>query len=86
MGRSLQVLAASGDPPRPRTRDSPVPPMPVGTSGYPATPIGAQTPIPNYLVWSILVTIFCFLPTGIAAIVFSTQVDSKLAAGTAPAR
>ena len=60
--------------------------MPVGTSGYPATPIGAQTPIPNYLVWSILVTIFCFLPTGIAAIVFSTQVDSKLAAGTAPAR
>jgi Interferon-induced transmembrane protein len=72
----------SGDPPPPEDAGlPPVPPMPVGTSGYSATPLGAQTPIPNYLVWSILVTIFCFLPTGIAAIVFSTQVDSKLAAG-----
>jgi hypothetical protein len=27
------------------------------------------------------VTIFCFLPTGIAAIVFASQVNTKLAAG-----
>ena len=37
--------------------------------------------IPNYLVQSILVTIFCCLPSGIAAIVFSSQVNSKLAVG-----
>lgn len=30
----------------------------------------------DYLVWSILVTIFCFIPTGIAAIVYSSRVDN----------
>lgn len=30
----------------------------------------------DYLVWSILVTVFCFIPTGIAAIVYSARVDS----------
>jgi hypothetical protein len=38
-------------------------------------------PVPNYLVWAILVMLFCFLPTGIAAIVNASQVSSKLAAG-----
>jgi len=37
--------------------------------------------VPNYLVWSILATIFCCLPFGIPAIVFASQVDSKLSAG-----
>ena len=40
-----------------------------------------QQNIPNYLVQSILVTVFCCLPSGIAAIVFSSQVNTKLAAG-----
>ena len=40
-----------------------------------------QQNVPNYLVQSILVTIFCCLPSGIAAIVFSSQVNTKLAAG-----
>ncbi len=35
----------------------------------------------NYLVWAILATICCCLPTGIAAIVFAAQVDSKWAGG-----
>ena len=35
----------------------------------------------NYLVESILVTIFCCLPFGIAGIVFASQVNSKYAAG-----
>ena len=35
----------------------------------------------NNLVWAILATLFCCLPLGIAAIVFSTQVDSKWNAG-----
>ena len=49
--RSLRILAALRRSSPARGRGTPpVPPMPVGTSGYPATPIGAQTPIPNYLV------------------------------------
>ncbi len=35
----------------------------------------------NWLVESILVTIFCCLPFGIAGIVFASQVNSKFAAG-----
>jgi len=35
----------------------------------------------NYLVESILVTIFCCLPFGIAGIVFASQVNSKYANG-----
>jgi uncharacterized membrane protein HdeD (DUF308 family) len=41
------------------------------------------TPPPTYLVWAILVTLFCFLPTGIVAIVFASQVGTKWAAGDA---
>jgi len=37
--------------------------------------------VPNYLVQSILVTLFCCLPAGVAAIVFASQVDGKLARG-----
>jgi hypothetical protein len=38
-------------------------------------------PIPNYLVQSILITIFCCLPLGIPAIVFAAQVNGKVASG-----
>lgn len=38
-------------------------------------------PPPNYLVWSILSTIFCCLPLGVASIVFAAQVNSKFAGG-----
>jgi hypothetical protein len=47
---------------------------------YAAQPAGG-TPPQNYLVWAILTTVFCCLPLGIASIVFSTQVNSKWAAG-----
>jgi hypothetical protein len=40
-----------------------------------------QTQPKNWLVESILVTIFCCLPFGIAGIVFATQVNSKYTAG-----
>jgi hypothetical protein len=46
----------------------------------PAAP-AAPVNIPNYLVQSILVTIFCCLPFGIPAIVFSAQVNGKIQAG-----
>ncbi len=37
--------------------------------------------VPNYLVFAILATVFCCLPTGIAAIIFAAQVNGKLQAG-----
>ncbi|BBC28899.1 hypothetical protein SGFS_001900 [Streptomyces graminofaciens] len=41
-----------------------------------------QRPAPeSYMTPAILVTILCFLPTGIAAIVFASQVSAKNAAG-----
>jgi hypothetical protein len=44
-----------------------------------------QTPpplnIPTYLAQAILCTIFCCLPFGIVAIIYSTQVNSKMRAG-----
>ena len=40
-----------------------------------------SAPPKNWLVESILVTLFCCLPFGIAGIVFAAQVNSKWAAG-----
>src|SRR5437660_567103 len=37
--------------------------------------------VPNYLVFAILSTVLCCLPTGIPAIVFAAQVNGKLQAG-----
>jgi hypothetical protein len=55
----------------------PPPPPP----GYPPQqPPAGQAPN-NYLVWSILVTLFCCLPLGIVAIVKSSQVNGLWAQG-----
>lgn len=49
--------------------------------GYPPQhPPAGQAP-DNYLVWSILVTLFCCLPLGIVAIVKSSQVNGLWAQG-----
>jgi len=40
-----------------------------------------QQTVPNYLVQSILVTLFCCQPFGIVAIIYSAQVNRKLQAG-----
>ncbi|HEU4888531.1 MAG TPA: CD225/dispanin family protein [Thermoanaerobaculia bacterium] len=37
--------------------------------------------VPNYLVHSIIATLCCCLPFGIVAMVYSAQVNTKLAAG-----
>ena len=37
--------------------------------------------MPNHLVWAILVTIFCCVPTGIVSIVYAAQVNGMLNAG-----
>lgn len=39
------------------------------------------TTIPNYLVFAILTTVFCCLPTGIPAIIYASQVNTKLQLG-----
>jgi hypothetical protein len=66
-------------PPPPQYPQTPIaqaytqPPPPM------AQPIG--TPIPNYLVQAILVTVLCCLPFGIVSIIYAAQVNSKLAVG-----
>ncbi|BBZ46081.1 CD225/dispanin family protein [Mycobacterium parmense] len=61
----------------------PPPPPPPGYPGYPPQPPAGQAP-KNYLVWSILVTLFCCLPFGIVAIVKSSQVNGLWAQGRYP--
>ncbi len=46
----------------------------------PTQPVATVT-IPNYLWQSIVVTVFCCWPLGIPAIVYSAQVNSKVAKG-----
>jgi hypothetical protein len=48
---------------------------------YRPQPMAPRQTVPNYLVQSILVTLFCCLPFGIVSIVYAAQVNSKLAAG-----
>ncbi|MBR2018369.1 MAG: CD225/dispanin family protein [Prevotella sp.] len=60
--------------------DTNVPPIPPVNPTPPPMPGGGQCPN-NYLVFAILSTILCCLPTGIAAIIFSTKVDKQWAQG-----
>lgn len=46
-----------------------------------ASPTPPVPTVPNYLVQSILATIFCCLPLGIVAIIFAAQVNGKIQAG-----
>ncbi|OBH57769.1 CD225/dispanin family protein [Mycobacterium sp. E2479] len=63
------------------TQPPPPPPgYPPPPPGYPPQQPAGQAPN-NYLVWSILVTLFCCLPFGIVAIVKSSQVNGLWAQG-----
>jgi Interferon-induced transmembrane protein/zinc-ribbon domain len=53
-------------------------PTPLPVTGT-VIPPGAT--VPNYLAFAILSTILCCIPAGIPAIVYSSQVNSKLMAG-----
>lgn len=63
-------------PQSPPPYQTPGAPPPQWHSGQPRAP-------ETYLTGAILVTLFCFLPTGIAAIVFAAQVSEKWKAGDA---
>ena len=61
-----------------------------GRTLLPAPLLSAQPPgiiqppnvyVPNYLVFAILSTVLCCLPTGIPAIVYAAQVNGKLQLG-----
>ena len=56
------------------------PPAPGGFGGFGNSGVPPVKPNSN-LVPAILVTLFCCLPFGIAAIIFASQVDGKYAAG-----
>lgn len=65
-----QLVATPAEPtPQPEVPTQPEAPPP------PQKPV---VYVPNYMVWSILATVLCCLPTGIVAIVYSAQVDTKL--------
>lgn len=49
--------------------------------GTPAPYFPPVAAIPNYVVQAALVTLFCCMPFGIVALVYSAQVNSKLAKG-----
>ena len=68
----------------------PVRSIPGVVAAAPPIPGNPQTPypsamsaanIPNYLVQSILVTLFCCIPLGIVAIINAAQVNNKITAG-----
>lgn len=77
-----QTWEPSQTPPPDDSGLPPAPPPPGQglATPYPIAPV-ANVRIPTYLVWAILVTLLCFLPTGIVAIVYASQVTSKLQAG-----
>lgn len=83
--------SGGGYPPLPPSPGGGYPPPPPGggyppppTGGYPAPGGGYGAPGPepqNYLVWSILTTLFCCLPLGVVSIVFASQVSGKYHSG-----
>jgi len=70
-GKQLQAA-------QPPMQGMPTQPTPIQTSGV-VIPPGAT--VQNYLVFAILVTVFCCLPAGIPAIVYAAQVNGKLQMG-----
>lgn len=74
----------SSMPPPPPPSPPPSPPQPPYSGPPGSSPY--QSPAPqdkpdNYLVWSILATLFCCLPFGVVSLVYAMQVDKKWFAG-----
>jgi hypothetical protein len=56
------------------------PAAPLQTPGV-VMPPGTAPSVQNYLVFAILATVLCCLPTGIVAIIYAAQVNGKLQMG-----
>ena len=52
--------------------------------GRPLLAAPALPPVKNHLVGAVLVTLCCCMPFGVVALIYSAQVNSKLAAGDVP--
>ncbi len=75
-------LTVSQPAPPPFTgQDQPSQERPDPFASAPPPYYGSPTHIDNNLVWAILATICCCVPTGIVAIVYAAQVNGKLAEG-----
>lgn len=55
-------------------------PPPYQYQAGPAAPAASGT-VQNHLVWAILATLFCCLPFGVVAIIYSSQVSGHISAG-----
>jgi hypothetical protein len=78
---SVPELSGIFPPPVSQSATPPFPPPPVASYVSPPPPYQTENaPQPqkpdNLLVWSILATVLCCLPTGIVAIVYSNKVNS----------
>lgn len=82
--------AEAGEPEQPQAQTQASEPQPAYfnpapsamSQGNPASAPAERKPMPkSYLLWAILATIFCCMPAGIVAIVFSTQVSSRYFVG-----
>ncbi len=73
-----ELIQLSSDPPEPSSTDLP---DPVGGANTPLDATHSGVKPKNWLLESILVTIFCCLPFGIVGIIFAARVDSSYAAG-----
>src|SRR3954453_23690221 len=74
----LAGLLRAAPPPLPPLPGAPLPPMRTPLPGA-----YSQT-VPTYLVPAILCTLFCYLPLGVPAIIYATQVTTKESRGDIP--
>lgn len=65
-----------------RNLQAPLAATPLPVTGTVMPPPG--TSVPNHLVFAILTTVFCCIPTGIPAIIYAARVNEKLARGDYP--
>ena len=75
-GQTDQPAAPAQQPYQPPAGQGSAYQPPYRSGGY-----GAIPNIPTYMGWAIAVLILCFWPTGIAAVVYASQVNNRLALG-----
>ncbi|MDQ1428483.1 MAG: hypothetical protein QOK39_1959, partial [Acidimicrobiaceae bacterium] len=72
---------AAGAYPAPQGWGPPTSPQPAWPPTSAPSTTRPFTPVPNYLIWSILCTVFFFTPAGVVGIVLSVMASRRAAAG-----